>query len=78
MLLSSKGALFVILRMYLISMRDIVDAFDREFDSMARSEILFAEAVAHMLDRDTAVYVDSLTDAVAASQAAADAAHSYE
>ena len=59
-------------------MKDIVVAFDYEFDSMARGEILFSEGMAHMLDRDTAVYVDSLIADAAVSQAAADADGYYE
>ena len=59
-------------------MEKLVNDFDREFDSMAEGENLYAEAMAHLLDRERTDYFELLAEDFAAERAAADEANSYE
>ena len=59
-------------------MENFVNAFDREFDSMNEGVGLFAEAMAHLLDRERTDYFELLAEDFAAERAAADEANSYE
>ncbi|MBR5511607.1 MAG: hypothetical protein IKU50_05310 [Bacteroidaceae bacterium] len=60
-------------------MEKLINDFDREFDNMSASENLYAEAMAHLLDKDTNEFVESLGDEGCASMnAAADGGGSYE
>ena len=60
-------------------MEDFVKDFDREFDNMSVGENLYAEATAHLIDKDTNEFVESLGDEGCASMnAAADGGGSYE
>ena len=45
-----------------MSMDDIIKDFDEEFDKMSDAEILYAEALAHLLDVDSAEYIELLGD----------------
>lgn len=60
-------------------MEKLINDFDREFDNMSAGENLYAEAMAHLLDKDTNEFVESLGDEGCASMnAAADGGGSYE
>lgn len=59
-------------------MEKLVNDFDREFDSMNEGVGLFAEAMAHLLDRERTDYFELLAEDFAAERAAADEANSYE
>lgn len=59
-------------------MEKLVNDFDREFDSMNEGENLYAEAMAHLIDRERTDYFELLAEDVAAERAAADEANSYE
>lgn len=59
-------------------MENFVNAFDCEFDCMAEGENLYAEAMAHLLDRERTDYFELLAEDFAAERAAADEANSYE
>ncbi len=41
---------------------EILKDFDEEFDKMSDAEILYAEALAHLLDVDSADYIEFLED----------------
>lgn len=58
-------------------MEKLVNDFDREFDSMNEGVGLFAEAMAHLLDRERTDYFELLAEDFAAERAAADEANSY-
>ena len=45
-----------------MSMEDIIRDFDEEFDKMSKAENLYAEALAHLLDVDSAEYIEFLQD----------------
>lgn len=55
-----------------------MNAFDHEFDSMNEGVGLFAEAMAHLLDRERTDYFELLAEDFAAERVAADEANSYE
>ena len=59
-------------------MENFVNAFDHEFDSMKEGVGLFAEAMAHLIDRERTDYFELLAEDVAPERAAADEANSYE
>lgn len=52
-------------------MEKLINDFDREFDNMSAGENLYAEAMAHLLDKDTNEFVESLGDEGCASMNAA-------
>ena len=45
-----------------MSMEDIIRDFDEEFDKMSNAEIMYAEALAHLMDVDSADYIEFLQD----------------
>ena len=55
-------------------MEEFINGFDPEFNEMSESEKLYADGVAHLLDRDTKDYIEFLKagDDVACGAAAED------
>ena len=45
-----------------MSMEDFVKDFDREFDNMSVGENLYAEAMAHLIDKEDGNCVEALGD----------------
>ena len=45
-----------------MSMEDIIRDFDEEFDKMSNAEIMYAEALAHLMYVDSADYIEFLQD----------------
>ena len=59
-------------------MEDFINEFDGEFNGMTEGEKLYAEALAHLLDVDTADYVEFLKeDDTESSNIAAESDDSY-
>ena len=58
-------------------MEDVVNDFDKEFDNMSAGEKLYADALAHLLDRDTIDYVDFLEEDNENLSIAAESGESY-
>ena len=58
-------------------MRKFINDFASEFDDMSEGEKLYAEALAHLLDRDTKDYIEFLDDEDIALNIAADPGASY-
>ena len=60
-------------------MEKFINDFDREFDNMPIGENLYAEALAHLIDKDTDEFIESLGAEESASiNVAADDGNSYE
>ena len=53
-------------------MEDFIDEFDEEFKDMSEGEKLLADALAHLLDRDTKDYVEFLKEEDGVSSNAAE------
>ena len=53
-------------------MEEFINGFDPEFNEMSESEKLYADGVAHLLDRDTKDYIEFLKagDGIACGAAA--------
>lgn len=58
-------------------MEKVINDFNGEFEDVSEGEILYAEALAHLLDRDTKDYVELLSDDDLSFNIAADPGASY-
>lgn len=45
-----------------MSMEKFVNDFDKEFDCMSDGEKLYADALAHLIDKDAKDYIEALGD----------------
>ena len=43
-----------------MAMEEFINEFDREFENMSDGEKLYADALAHLLDKDAQDYVEAL------------------
>ena len=59
-------------------MEKFINDFDSEFENMSVGENLYAEALAHLIDKDANDYVELLGEEGAAFNVAADGGDSYE